>query len=334
MAMIRKASDVRKKLHMLIYGEQGTGKSRTAMQLCYLKNADGKPFRVLYLDTENGSIDNYTEELEANGVNPDNLLIVYTQSLAEVQDYIKMVTNNEDIEDENGDVYLDADGKPFRADALVVDSASILKMTATQGLTAFSQKRAKVKAASQGLTGDEKAVKIEGAGMELKDFNTLNFKGQSLILDLNASGVNYIVICREKDEKHTKVVNGSIVSEPKLTVALPKTMYEMHKIWAQGISETYFYIRNIPLAHSGCAPMGKNGNMWKYSDEEKGIDFVCFNDNGRLIDWIEDSFEDDEVVTFYGDNYAKIINAVCRLSLNQYGNKVTPQAQIVDFEVI
>ena len=87
-------------------------------------------------------------------------------------------------------------------------------MTATQGLTAFSQKRAKVKAASQGLTGDEKAVKIEGAGMELKDFNTLNFKGQSLILDLNASGVNYIVVCREKDEKHTKVVNGSIVSEP------------------------------------------------------------------------------------------------------------------------
>lgn len=120
----------------------------------------------------------------------------------------------------------------------------------------------------------------------------------------------------------------------RLTVALPKTMYEMHKIWAQGISEPYFYIRNIPLAHSGCAPMGKNGNMWKYSDEEKGIDFVCFADNGRLIDWIEDSFEDDEVVTFYGDNYTKIINAVCRLSLNQYGNKVTPQAQIVDFEVI
>lgn len=120
----------------------------------------------------------------------------------------------------------------------------------------------------------------------------------------------------------------------RLTVALPKTMYEMHKIWAQGISEPYFYIKNIPLIHSGCAPMGKNGNMWKYSDEEKGIDFVCFADNGRLIDWIEDSFEDDEVVTFYGDNYTKIINAVCRLSLNQYGNKVTPQAQIVDFEVI
>lgn len=213
MAMIRKASNIRKKLHMLVYGEQGTGKSRLAMQLCYLKNADGRPFRVLYLDTENGSIDNYTNELAENGVDPENLLVIYTQSLAEVQDYIKMVTNDEGFEYENGDVILDADGKPFRVDALVIDSASILKMSAQQGLTAFSQKRAKVKATAQGLTGDEKAVKIEGAGMELKDFNTLNFKGQSLILDLNASGVNYIVVCREKDEKRTKVVNGSIASE-------------------------------------------------------------------------------------------------------------------------
>ena len=112
----------------------------------------------------------------------------------------------------------------------------------------------------------------------------------------------------------------------RLTVALPKTMYEMHKVWAQGIPEPYFYIRNIPLAHSGCAPMGKNGNMWKYSDEEKGIDFVCFADNGRMIEWINNDF--------YGGQEEKYINAVCRLSLNQYGNKVTPQAQIVDFEVI
>lgn len=57
----------------------------------------------------------------------------------------------------------------------------------------------------------------------------------------------------------------------KLNIALPKMMYEMRKVWAQGISEPYFYIRNIPLVHSGCAPMGKNGNMWKYSDEEKAL---------------------------------------------------------------
>lgn len=186
----------------------------------------------------------------------------------------------------------------------------------------------------------------DGSPIEsLKEFlmNTGDF--ESVLGHDNAAGVKIkkenvpkaIADCNEllKDVTMSKaIVVDFDFDYSKLTVALPKTMYEMHKIWAQGISEPYFYIRNIPLAHSGCAPMGKNGNMWKYSDEEKGIDFVCFNDNGRLIDWIEDSFEDDEVVTFYGDNYAKIINAVCRLSLNQYGNKVTPQAQIVDFEVI
>lgn len=48
--------------------------------------------------------------------------------------------------------------------------------------------------------------------MELKDFNSLNFKGQSLILDLNASGVSYIITCREKDETETKEFNGMVQS--------------------------------------------------------------------------------------------------------------------------
>lgn len=186
----------------------------------------------------------------------------------------------------------------------------------------------------------------DGSPIEsLKEFLMSTGDFESVLGHDNAAGVKIkkknvpkaIADCDEllKDVTMSKaIVVDFDFDYSRLTVALPKTMYEMHKIWAQGISEPYFYIKNIPLIHSGCAPMGKNGNMWKYSDEEKGIDFVCFNDNGRLIDWIEDSFEDDEVVTFYGDNYAKIINAVCRLSLNQYGNKVTPQAQIVDFEVI
>lgn len=212
MAIVCDASAIRKKLRMLVYGEQGTGKSRFAMQFCYMKTPEGRPFRVLYLDTESGSIDDYREELMDNGLDPMNLRIVYTQSLAEVQDFIHTVADNEDFEDEDGNVWLDADGKPFRADAIVVDSATILNLTTKQGLTNFSQKRAKVKAAAQGLTGDEKSVKIEGAGMELKDYQQLNFKGQSLILDLNATGVSYIVICREKDETETKLVNGSSVS--------------------------------------------------------------------------------------------------------------------------
>lgn len=70
---------------MILYGEQFTGKSTMAMQLAYFKRPDGKPFRVLYLDPETGSIDDYLGELESNGVNLENIYIVYTQSLAETE---------------------------------------------------------------------------------------------------------------------------------------------------------------------------------------------------------------------------------------------------------
>ena len=215
---IRKASEVRAKLRMVVYGEQFSGKSTYAEFIAGLKRPDGTNFRVFYIDTETGSIDNYTSKLANDGIDLENIIVASTQSLAEVQDVIRTITDNDDFEDDDGNVIMDGYGKPFRADAIVIDSATILTLTSKQGFVEFSKKRAKVKADAAGLVGDARAVKVEGAGMELKDYGTLNFKGQSLILDLNASGVNYIIICREKDEKRTKVVreNGQdkVVSEP------------------------------------------------------------------------------------------------------------------------
>lgn len=214
MAKARKASITQSKLGMILFGEQSTGKSTLASQLAYFKRPDGKPFRILYLDPESGSIDDYIEGLEANGVNLDNIYIVYTQSLGEVRQYIAKVKNNEDFYelDEDGnetdDVLVDADGEPFRADAIVVDGATILNLTTKQGLVEFSKKRNKVKADNDSLIGDARLVKIEGAGLELKDYQTINFKGQDLILDLMASGVHYIVTARETDEKVTKEIDG------------------------------------------------------------------------------------------------------------------------------
>lgn len=219
MAKARKASVTQSKLGMILYGEQFTGKSTMAMQLAYFKRPDGKPFRVLYLDPETGSIDDYLGDLEANGVNLENIYIVYTQSLGEVRQYIAKVKNGEDFYEldddgeETDDVVLDADGEPFRTDAIVVDGTTILNLTTKQGLVEFSKKRNKVKADKDGLVGDARLVKIEGAGMELKDYQTINFKGQDLILDLMASGVHYIVTARETDEKETiKQSDGSTMS--------------------------------------------------------------------------------------------------------------------------
>lgn len=219
MAKGRKGSLIQSKLQMIIYGKQFTGKSTLASQLAYFKREDGKPFRVLYIDPESGSIDDYLEDMENNGVNLDNLYILYTQSLQEVREYIKKVKNNEDfyVLDDDGneteEVVLDADGKPFRADAIVVDGTSLLNVVVKQGLVDFSKKRNAVKAKAQGLVGDERAVKVEGAGLEWKDYQTVNFKGQDLILDLAASGVHWIATARETTEKETiKDKDGNSVS--------------------------------------------------------------------------------------------------------------------------
>ena len=219
MAKARIASKIQSKLGTLIFGEQFTGKSTLASQLAYFKRPDGKPFRLLYLDPESGSIDDYLPDLESNGVDIANIYIVYTQSLGEVRQYISRVKNNEDfpvLDDEGNetdDIVLDADGNPFRADAIVVDGASILNLTTKQGLVEFSKKRNAVKAKKDNLICDEKVVKIEGAGLELKDYQTINFKGQDLILDLMASGVHYVVTARETDEKvSVKGDDGKITS--------------------------------------------------------------------------------------------------------------------------
>ena len=207
MAKGRKAELIQTKLGMVIYGDFFTGKSTLASQFAYFKRPDGKPFRVLYLDPESGSIDDYLEELKNNGVDLANIYILYTQSLAEVRQYIAKVKNNEDIYEldddgnETDDILLDADGEPFRADALVVDGTTILNLTTKQGLVEFSKKRNTVKADKDNLIGDARLVKIEGAGLELKDYNTINFKGNDLILDLLSCGVHWIATAREADEQ-------------------------------------------------------------------------------------------------------------------------------------
>lgn len=219
MAKARIASKTQSKIGALIYGSQFTGKSTLASQFVYFKRPDGSPFRVLYIDAENGSIDDYIEKMENDGVDTGNLYIVYTQSLGEVKEMIAKVKNNEDfyVLDDDGnetdDVVLDASGQPFRADAIVVDGSTILCMALKQSLIEFSKKRNAVKANNKGLVGDARTVSIDGAGLEIKDYQTIGFKSQDLILDLMACGVHYVVTARETNEKESiKDRNGQITS--------------------------------------------------------------------------------------------------------------------------
>ena len=112
MARARKGNVVKTKLGFLIYGNFGTWKSSLSLDFARMKNEDGRPFRVLYIDAESGSIDSYLENLENEGINTENIYIVYTQSLGEVRDYIKKASNNEDFYE------LDDDGKETVDEAL------------------------------------------------------------------------------------------------------------------------------------------------------------------------------------------------------------------------
>jgi hypothetical protein len=217
MAVGRGGSAVQTRCGFLIFGEQGCWKSSLALEFMKFTREDGKPFRVLFLDPEQGSIDTYLEKYEESGYDLRNIFIIYTQSISEVKDFINRAKDNEDYYefDEDGNetdqIYLDADGTPFRPDAIVVDGGTLLYVAKQQSMLNFSKKRATVRAKKNELVGMEKEVAIDGAGIEIKDYQTLKFEGQDLILDLLACGKHFAVTCRETDEKESfKDKNGEI----------------------------------------------------------------------------------------------------------------------------
>ena len=77
MARARKGGSIKQKMGFLIYGKQGSGKSSMAIDFARMKREDGKPFRLLYLDSESGSIDSYLEDLEKEGIDVNNIYIVF-----------------------------------------------------------------------------------------------------------------------------------------------------------------------------------------------------------------------------------------------------------------
>ena len=222
MAQARRGGQIQSKLGFLIYGNKGTWKSSLAAQLGDMITEKGQRMNVLYIDTENGSVDDLLNQKASEGVDVSNIYVVYTTSFEEVVDFVKQakIANtktpivNRYIDDDGkmvNEPLTNEDGSYFIPDAIVIDSLSVLYDSLVQATTQFSQKRAGVRANRNGLVGAEKAVAVEGAGMEIKDYQTLDFRGKELILDLMASGKNFVVTAREKAiKKSVKGDNGQI----------------------------------------------------------------------------------------------------------------------------
>ena len=267
MARGRTASKIQKKLNFLCFGEPFTGKSTFASQFAYMHNEDGSPMKVLYIDAESGSIDNYLDEMESNGVDLANIYILYTQSLGEVLDYIDKVKNNEDFYEigEDGEeldtIVTDAEGNPFRADTIVIDGVSVIYTAAQQGLLEFSKKRARVRADDNGLIGDQKIVAIEGSSLEMKDWGALRYKGANLCLALLGTGVHSLITCRETDEKETvKGANGQFTSVPtgkKIPEGFKDLDYNTHTVIRFYRDEDDTVIADVIKDRSGVHPKEK-----------------------------------------------------------------------------
>ena len=218
---IRQGGLIRPKLNMLFYGAPGTGKSTQALEIAKFKREDGTPFRVFCFDIESGGADEVLEELENQGIDTRNIFMAYTQSLSEVELYVGKIAKGEDLYyldddgEETDELITDAYGEKFVPDAVIVDGTSVLKLTNTQSLLQLSQKRNKIKAKNNGATAEEIYVATQNAGLELKDYNQLNYAGQRLVLSLMALPVSVILTAREKDEKvSSKDANGQFTSTP------------------------------------------------------------------------------------------------------------------------
>ncbi|PKR83522.1 hypothetical protein [Heyndrickxia camelliae] len=215
MAVAKRGSAVKKGLKFFVFGEAGTWKSSFSLDFMKMKNEDGRPLRVLYIDCETGSVDNYLEDLEDQGIDLNNLLLVYTTTYAEVEEWATKAMNEEElmIENEDGDleVVLDADGNPFVADVIIVDGITVISDNVKFAAINVSEKRAKLKAKSQEKTATEQFVAEATAGLEFKDHDKIKMKGKNLLRSLITGTDKYVVVTsREKTKKVMSNVDGKM----------------------------------------------------------------------------------------------------------------------------
>ena len=215
MAQIRRGGQIQSKLGFLIYGDKGTWKSSLALEFAKMKNEQGEPMKLLYIDTEEGSVDDYINKLAEEGFDVDNIIVVKTTGFEETLDIVKQVKtvslkkplklkDTNELGEKNDIELLNEDGTAWIPDAIVIDSLTVLYNQLVQAILQMSQRRAAQRANKQGLMGAEKALATETAGIEIKDYQTIAHRGQELILDLMASGKHFAVTAREKEIKENK----------------------------------------------------------------------------------------------------------------------------------
>jgi hypothetical protein len=213
LATARKGSAVKKGLKFFIYGSYGTWKSSFALDFIRMKNENGNPLKVLFIDCETGSVDNYIEDYqEKYNIDPENILMVYTTSYQEVEEYALTAINNEPIfiEDENGDLIeaKDAEGNTFIADVIIIDGITVIQDNVKFAAINVSEKRARLRVSQkESATETEKFVAEATAGLEFKDHDKIKMKGKNLLRKLITGTDKYVIVTSREKQKKEMVKN-------------------------------------------------------------------------------------------------------------------------------
>lgn len=256
MARGRKGNQAKNGIKVAVLGKQGKRKSNFIVDFAKMKREDGKPFKVLYIDCETGSIDGFALERLANeGVDTENIYIIYANSYGEVEEICKRAIKNspfyeyeEQLDEFNGEttwveaigeedkMILDADGEQFKADAIVLDGITVIADDIQDSAINLSEKRAALRADQNGKTGEEKEVAVGTAGLEFKDHNKMKSKGKTLVRNLiNKTDKCIGITLRAKDEK---VMQKSSKGDMQLTA----TGKEIPESWGFILYEVFTVI--------------------------------------------------------------------------------------------
>lgn len=111
-----------------------------------------------------------------------------------------------------------------------------------------------------------------------------------------------------------------------LDINVIRVAASMKNIYGKGFAEPKIAVRNIEVETSELQVMGKQSNTVKYVDEY-GIAWIKFGCgvNDKLLQAVNSFEATDEHITF---------NAVCKMSMSEYKGTVTPQMEIIDYEVV
>ncbi len=253
MARGRKGGSAKNSIKVAAYGKQGTRKSNFLADFAKMTNEDGSPMKVLYLDPENGSIDGFAlDRLMEEGVDVDNIYIVYTSAYDEIEEYCDRAIKGsyfyeieEEIDRETGEtewneafgdedkLIRDAAGNPFVPDAICLDGITVLADEVGDAAINLSEKRAAIRADAKNKTADEKEVMIGTAGLEFKDHSKMKQRGKKLIYRLLKTTDKHVgITLRAKDEKKMEK-NG------KGEMVLTATGREIPEAWAFILYDVY-----------------------------------------------------------------------------------------------